>query len=137
MKKLNCILLVDDYDADNYYNNFILKDASVSNHVNIALNGVEALEYLRKSGEYDHNGLFPRPELIFLDINMPLMNGFEFLEKFKMFDVSFKSSTRIIILTTSLNPDDRARALQINEVKDFINKPLTIELIHQLIAKHF
>lgn len=135
MKKLNCILLVDDYEADNYYNDFILKDVAVSKHVKIALNGVEALEYLRKAGENDQ--MFPRPDLIFLDINMPRMNGFEFLEEYQKLDETFKSSIIIIMLTTSLNPDDKIKASRIKEVKDYINKPLSTEMIFDLIAKHF
>lgn len=137
MKKLNCILLVDDYEADNYFNNYILKEAEVCNHIQIALNGEEALEYLNKSSENDQNGLHPKPELIFLDINMPRMNGFEFLEEYQKLDESLKSSIIIIMLTTSLNPDERARALQIEEVKEFMNKPLSPETIHELINKYF
>jgi CheY-like chemotaxis protein len=137
MKKLNCILLVDDYDADNYYNNFILKEAAVCNHIKIALNGIEALKYLKNSAAIYQNESDPKPELIFLDINMPRMNGFEFLEEYQKLNESFKSSIIIIMLTTSLNPADKIKASQIKEVKEFILKPLNSELIHKLIDKYF
>jgi CheY-like chemotaxis protein len=137
MKKLNCILLVDDHEAENYYNNFILSEAGVSNHIKTAFNGVEALEYLKNSAENNQNDLYPKPELILLDINMPRMNGFEFLEEYKKIDEDVKSSTTVIMLTSSSYDDDHIRAAQFKDVKEYLIKPLTIEAFNELINKHF
>ena len=76
MKKINCILLVDDNPADNYYNRYIINELDVCNYIQIVVNGLEALEYLRKTTDQHQEGSFPRPDIIFLDINMPCMNGF-------------------------------------------------------------
>lgn len=137
MKKINCILLVDDNPGDNYFNEYIIKETRVYNHIRVVINGLEALAYLRKSGDQSHAESFPKPDLIFLDINMPRMNGFEFLEEYKKLDESLKSKVLIVMLTTSLNPEDRKRAMNTNEVSEFQTKPLSIEVLHEIIERHF
>jgi len=137
MKKINCILLVDDNPADNYYNRFIINELDVCNHIQIAVNGLEALEYLRKTADQHQTGSFPKPDIIFLDINMPRMSGFEFLEEYKKLDQELKSTIIIAMLVTSSNPDDRVKALQIREVKEYLYKPLTSEAIYKLLDNYF
>ena len=137
MKKVNCILLVDDNPADNYYNQYIIKDADVCHNVHIAINGVEALAYLRRSAEPGHNGEYPKPDIIFLDINMPRMNGFEFLEEYKHLDERMKSKVLVVMLTTSLNQEDKQKAMTFKEVDEFINKPLSPETLHEIVGKVF
>jgi len=137
MKKLNCILLVEDNAADNYYHQYIIKDAGVCNHIEITLNGLEALAYLKKSKELNHNGSFPLPDLIFLDINMPRMNGFEFLEEYKKLDEKLKSRVLIVILTTSINPEDHKKAMVFKEVSEFQSKPLSEESLEGIMEKYF
>jgi len=137
MKKVNCILLVDDNPADNYYNQYIIKDADVCQNVQIAINGVEALAYLRKSAESGNNESFPKPDIIFLDVNMPRMNGFEFLEEYQHLDERMKSKVLVVMLTTSLNPEDKQKAMSFKEVDEFINKPLTTETLHKIVGKVF
>jgi len=136
MKKLNCILLVEDNYADNYYNQFIITEADVCNFIPIALNGLEALDYMIKAGELNQIE-FPVPDIILLDINMPCMNGFEFLEKYKKLDEALKSKVLIVMLTTSINPEDRKRAKSYNEISEYLSKPLDIEILHEIIDKYF
>ncbi len=137
MKKINCILLIDDSEWDNVYHQIIIDEAYVTNHLKIAFNGVEALEYLKKSADPDNSDSFPKPDIIFLDINMPKMNGFEFLEEYHTLNEKLKLKNIIIMLSTSFNPDDNKRAIENKEVKEFENKPLTIERIKELIEKYF
>lgn len=137
MKTINCILLVDNFDADNYYNDIILKNAGLCNHVKTAIGGIEALEYLEKASKNDPHGTFPIPDLLFLDINMPRMNGFEFMEEFKKLDEKLKASVVIVLLTTYLTSEDRTKALQYKEIKELMIKPLTIEAVSKLIEKYF
>lgn len=137
MKKINCILLVDDNPADNEFHKIIIKEADVCNYVKVATNGRKALDYIIKSGEPGQSEEFPKPDLIYLDINMPGMNGFEFLEEYHKLDEKLKSKILIIMLTTSLNPDDQKRTTDIKEVSNFQNKPLTVEMLQEVVAKYF
>ena len=134
---MNCILLVDDNAADNYYNQYIINDAGVCNHIQTAINGIEALAYLRKAGEENQSESFPKPDIIFLDINMPKMNGFEFLAEYKNLDERLKSKVLIVMLTTSLNPEDQKKAKAFNEVNEYKHKPLTYEMLKEIIEKYF
>jgi CheY-like chemotaxis protein len=68
---------------------------------------------------------------------MPGMNGFEFLKEYKKLAPELKSKVVIIMLSTSLNPDDRERANANKDVTEFQNKPLTVELLHETIEKYF
>lgn len=136
MKKINCILLVDDNPADNEFHKIIINDSKVCDIVKIATNGRNALDYIIKSGT-GGSPEFPKPDLIFLDINMPGMNGFEFLDEYHKLDSTLKSRIVIIMLSTSLNPDDADRARQIREVTEFMNKPLMVETLQETIEKYF
>lgn len=136
MKKLNCILLVDDNPADNEFHKIIIKDSQVCNQVKIATNGRNALDYIIKSGDGNSED-YPKPDLIFLDINMPGMNGFEFLDEYHKLDGNLKSKIVIIMLSTSLNPDDAERAKRIQEVTEFMNKPLMVETLKEMVDKYF
>ncbi|MBP7477569.1 MAG: response regulator [Chitinophagales bacterium] len=137
MKKINCILLVDDNESDNFYHKLIIKDANVCNIVKVVSNGIEALEYIEKSNDPTLSDSYPKAELIFLDINMPKMNGFEFLEEYRQLENQLKSKALIIMLTTSLNPDEKARARELKEVTEFQNKPLSIEILNEIVRKYF
>ena len=137
MKKVNCILLVDDNPADNVFHNIYIMKADVCNHIEVATDGRKALDYIIKAGEPDQFEEFPKPELIYLDINMPGMNGFEFLEKYHKLEERLKSKIMIVMLSTSLNPDDKKRALDSKEVTEFQNKPLTVEMIRETVDKYF
>src|SRR5690606_32947414 len=97
-KKLNCILLVDDDPDDNFYHQIIINEMNIVNNIDIARNGIEALEYLKTEDQLP-------PDLIFLDLNMPKMNGWEFLEQYKHLGIGQKARVLIVILTTSANPE--------------------------------
>jgi|ERR1043166_2888849 CheY-like chemotaxis protein len=129
-KKLKCILLVDDNNDDNFFHKIIIKKADVAESIQVAENGLEALEFLKKEGQII-------PELIFLDINMPKMNGWEFLEEYGKLDPKCKARITIMMLTTSANPDDIEKARHIQDVTGFRTKPLTEEMLSEIINEHF
>lgn len=129
-KKLNSILLIDDDPDDNYFHQIIINEMNIVNQIDIATNGIEAIAYLTQKN------CIP-PEIIFLDLNMPKMNGWEFLDQYKHLDIGKKAKVLILILTTSANPDDIKRAKEIQEVTGFETKPLTKELLTDILQQHF
>ncbi|WP_111707096.1 response regulator [Lutibacter citreus] len=132
-KKLNCILLIDDDDAINFIHDWVINKVDCAEKVEMAENGIEALKYLESTSEGKH----PQPDLIFLDINMPGMNGWEFLEEYHKLDESKKGKIVLVMLTSSLNPDDLTKSKNIIEVSGFQNKPLTVELMQGILKEHF
>ncbi len=131
--KLTGILLIDDDEPTNYMNEKFIREADCTDNIIIRESGDEGLEYLRNCAE---NG-DPLPELIFLDINMPGMNGWDFLEEYKKLDESIQSEILLIMLTTSLNPDDKDRAEKIEEISGFINKPFSVETLNIVLETYF
>ncbi len=137
-KRLNCVLLVDDNESDNFIHKRVLEKSGITNNIAIALNGKEALDFLTakiQNGEFE--GSYTQPELIFLDINMPIMDGWEFLEEYHKLDISQKGKVVFIMLTTSLNPGDRVKAETLLESGCFHFKPLTLEMIKGIMERRF
>jgi len=133
IKTLKCIMLVDDNQDDNFYHERVIKKSNAANLVVAKQGGKEALDYLKSSK--DNEDL--HPDLIFLDINMPGMNGWEFLEEYNKLDVKYKSKAIVVMLTTSENPDDKMKAISMKIATDFRTKPLTSEMLEEIINEHF
>jgi CheY-like chemotaxis protein len=137
-QQLNCILLIDDDEPTNFLNKMTVEQAGCARHVQIVQSGQEALHYLTGTGQFDQTGgSLLHPDLIFLDINMPAMDGWEFLDKYKQLPAEQKAKIIMIMLTTSLNPDDEAKTLEIPEIAGFENKPLLLSRLESILAKHF
>lgn len=132
-RKLNCVLLIDDDESTNFLHEIIIKKAGITEQVVAQQSGSAALEYLQSKND----GEYPQPDLIFLDINMPGMNGWEFLEEYKKLHEDQQGRLVVVMLTTSLNPGDAERAKGMAEIDDFKNKPLTVEMLHEVMKKNF
>jgi CheY-like chemotaxis protein len=134
--QLNCILLIDDDEPTNFLNKLTLEQTGCARHIHVAQGGQEALSYLQQCGP-EGAAVNLRPDLIFLDINMPAMDGWEFLERYRSLSPDRKADIVLIMLTTSLNPDDELRTKSIPEVSGFENKPLSQSRLVQLLRKYF
>jgi CheY-like chemotaxis protein len=130
-QKLNCILLIDDDELTNLINKMILKKLDCAEKILVFKSGKEALNYLESNEPTEY------PNLIFLDINMPAMNGWEFMEKYKTIQKQELDQTVVIILTTSLDPKEHEKADHTKKVNGFKNKPLTPETVQEIVSKHF
>jgi CheY-like chemotaxis protein len=127
--KLQSILLIDDDDITNFYNSHLLRKMNVAEAIHEELNGRAALDYLEKAPH--------QPDLVFLDINMPVMNGFEFLEGYNKMAATRNETFLIMMLTSSLSPLDKSRAAQFSTVTDYYPKPLSVEKLTEIFLKYF
>ena len=135
--KLNCIMVIDDDEPTNFISAMIIEEAHCTKHLQVVESGSKALSYLQTALESNNDDtFFITPDLVFLDINMPRMNGWEFLAEYRKLKNDNQAKTVIIMLTTSLNPDDKLRAEGIPEVAGFENKPLTAEMIERVVANY-
>ncbi len=123
------ILLVDDDDTTNFLNNLLIKDVHPSIEVHTEAGAVAALRFLDKLSEKSTS---PRKLLVFFDINMPEMDGFEFLDAYEQRDFP-QIETAIIMLTSSINRRDIDRAKE-HSLYDIIEKPLTPEKLKTIFS---
>lgn len=126
-------MLIDDNKDDNFYHERIIRKNNSADTVIIKQSGKEALEYLKNKNLQES----AHPDLIFLDINMPGMNGWEFLEEYNELDKEYQSKMIVVMLTTSENPDDIAKAKEFHVLSDFKTKPLTKNMLDEIIDKYF
>jgi CheY-like chemotaxis protein len=122
---INKILLVDDDAAANYLSKELLESLNAAKEIEIAENVLRALKMISQED---------CPDIIFLDIKMPGLDGFDFLDKLKKLTLS--KNVKIVMLTSSLRPEDKLRAFSYKAVVDYLEKPLTPEKV-QMIATTF
>jgi CheY-like chemotaxis protein len=123
-------MLIDDDDTTNYLHKRVIDRSGLVDEVVVATDGQKALGLLAERSERQGH----QPDVIFLDINMPGMDGFEFLEAYSALGHSQRGSQLLIMLTTSLLESDHRRALGYDLVDEIINKPLTVELLQRIVA---
>ncbi|HQV32877.1 MAG TPA: response regulator [Calditrichia bacterium] len=128
-RKFN-FLLIDDNSADNFYHKIVIDNTSLAASVLDFQYAEKALKYFRESED-------PPADIVFLDINMPRMSGFEFMSFFRDLPEQIIKKTKIIMLTTSLNPADRDKAGSMADIISFKNKPLREEDVYEIVRDHY
>jgi CheY-like chemotaxis protein len=131
MTPVSRILLIDDDAVTNMMHRRVIERSGRAQSIDVATDGQEALDLLRA----DLASGRPLPELIFLDINMPGMGGFEFLEHYAQMNIAPDAQLIIVMLSASLLPDDHARAQADPNVHSFCDKPLRLEKLLELIEE--
>ena len=127
---LSKVLLIDDNGATNFIHTKFLTKAEAAKEVVAFQKGQLALDYLEDTA----NTL---PDLIFVDINMPTMDAWEFLELFKELKRADKDQIKIILLTTSLSPQDEVKIDRLTNVEAIMLKPLNVQQMHKILKDHF
>lgn len=125
MKPFEKVLLIDDDEIVNSINSVIIKHAKFALKIDSTNSVPSALEYLSEASNQDEY-----PEVIFLDLNMPDQNGWDFIEEYAK--LGTHNSTKIIMLTSSISMKDQERASSLEQVTAFISKPLSPELLKDI-----
>jgi len=132
-KPLKLVLMIDDSEGDNFYHLRKIRNLGISDNIHICYSGPEAMDYLRS--EFD--GIHPQPTLIFLDINMPGMNGWEFLEEYEKLEFAQQGEVVLTMLSNSIDPRDQEKAGKYNSVKGYYSKPLSESALTSILDNHF
>lgn len=126
MSKYKTCLLIDDNYIDNFVTRRILESGNFADQVIVSQSATDAINSLRA-------GLV-RPDVIFLDIRMPLMGGFEFLQEYDKLDIEGKQAIKIFMLSSSLDPTDLRKSTNNKYITQFIHKPLTQKTLDDIGA---
>lgn len=122
-------MLIDDNEIDNLINQKMIEAAAISEKIYTHTSAKSGLEFLRNMEKLEmaENIL---PDIIFLDIDMPLMDGFQFMDEFEKMGTLVKKKCKVVMLTSSINPQDYNRSKKYPSIKLFLNKPLSFETIN-------
>jgi CheY-like chemotaxis protein len=126
MNTFERFVLIDDNEADNVFHEIMIRRAGFTGDILIFDNGIDALQWMKD----DNQSL---PTCIFLDINMPMMDGFEVAENAVPL-IGDKPTVMLVMLTSSGSPSDKERALTIPLIQDFVTKPLSVDLVKTLLS---
>ena len=129
MKKITRVMLIDDSKTDNFYHEYILRKADVAQEIVAIESADAALEYLVNPNS-------PEIDLIYLDVNMPRMTGFEFVEAYQKIKSPARHIT-IVMLPPTPSQRDIQRSQALTEIRQHVTKPLTVEAVREITNKYF
>ncbi len=130
MKQINTIFLIDDDTLTNYLNQTIIRRVGYSKEIQAFDKPVFALSALQQITGSDDA---PFPEMILLDVNMPNMNGWDFLEEYEKLPVQVIAKTKVYIVSSSINDRDIEKSKSYKTVSGFISKPLDAQKMNEIL----
>ncbi|MEL1241926.1 response regulator [Flavobacterium flavipallidum] len=128
---LDLILCVDDDPITLMLCKKVITKASFSNAIITAKNGEEAIQYFDSLLNSENNKI---PQLVFLDLNMPVMDGWDFLDTFNTPEYS-QVTTKVVVLSSTIDPADHQKSKSYPMVIDFLSKPISNEMLNYLQEK--
>ena len=131
MTTLKTLTLVDDDDIFVFLTTKIIEQTNLVDLIKVFGNGLDAINFLKEN----KNNVDALPDIILLDLSMPIMNGWQFLEEYNKLNPTIGKKITIYICSSSISPDDITRAKTISEVSDYIIKPITKDKLIDLIKK--
>lgn len=131
MNQIKHLTLVDDDDIFVFLTTKAIEQTNLVDLIKVFENGLDALNFLKEN----KNNIDALPEIILLDLSMPIMNGWQFLEEFAKLNPTIGKKITIYICSSSISPDDILRAKTISEVSDYIIKPLTKDKLIDMLKK--
>jgi CheY-like chemotaxis protein len=129
MKRLDLIFIVDDDPIHQQVAQIMIKRQGISKAMKAFSDAQEALDYLQ---QHQHNSS-ELPEVILLDLNMPVMDGWDFLDRYTGFYKDLSRDIKIFVLTSSIDEKDRERVTEYPFVSGYLTKPLSSDVIQQLL----
>ncbi len=130
--KYQTVMLIDDNEIDNFINQKMIEGFAFADKVLVHTGSNSALEFFRSIDQFGKLSDEFIPQIIFLDLNMPIMDGFQFIDDFMRMTNRFKVNTRIIMLSSSINPTDLEKAKKNKFITRYVNKPLTEKILAEL-----
>jgi CheY-like chemotaxis protein len=129
-KNVKTVLLVDDDNMTNFLHQRVLSKSSICADVKVAKNGQEGIQKLIELNQV----LASKDDtvVVFLDLNMPILDGWGFLQEYAKNKNNLKFNTKIFVLSSSINPDDKEKAEENANVDQYIYKPLTTSSLQSL-----
>ena len=129
---LDTILFIDDDTITLMLCKMVISKSLFSKEIVTAKNGEEALQYFNRLKQANTNPHLSKPQLIFLDLNMPVMSGWEFLDSFSTPEYSEFNNTKVIILSSTIDPEDLEKSNKYPMVIDFLSKPISKEMLEYI-----
>lgn len=129
MRPINLVALIDDDEIVNFIGTKVIESTNLVNRIKTFSNGEEAINFLKSNSKKPEL----LPEIILLDLNMPIMDGFEFLSKYIMLEPKLGKKITIYVVSSAISPAETEKVNQISVVSDYIIKPITKEKFENIV----
>jgi CheY-like chemotaxis protein len=128
MNKLNTVCVIDDDKIYSFAIKHIINRSGITENIILFHNGRVAMDFFHQQVQEQHS----LPDVILLDLNMPVLDGWQFLEEFETIKTSLKKTIPIYIVSSSIDEEEHSRAKAIESVNDFITKPITVSILQKI-----